>query len=255
MSANILIYDIETSPNLGYTWGKWDQNVLGYVREKYIISVAWHWYGEKKVHVAGLDDFPRAYAAAPHDDASLVQILHDLFMQADIIVAHNGNSFDQKETQRRFIVHGMPTPSPYFQVDTKLVARRSFRFNSNSLDDLGFSLGLGRKIKHQGFEMWRAIYEDQDPDAWKAMKKYNKQDVVLLTKVYETFLKGGWIPNHPNLANFDDPAGCPKCGAAHEHLVRRGYKRTQTMRYLQVQCAVCNSYSRVRPGKTGPRHV
>ena len=250
-----LIYDIETSPNLGYTWGKWDQNVLGFVREKYILCFAYRWYGESKIRVVGLTDYPAAYAADPHNDLHVVEQLHSLFEEADILIAHNGDQFDHKEVQRRFLVHGLPATSPYKTIDTKKVARINFRFNSNSLDDLGRGLGLGHKTVHTGFQMWRDIVEDQDPKAWKLMRKYNKQDVQLLTDVYELFLLNGWVKNHPNLATITGMRdACPKCGRS-GFIMNRGKVHTQTMTYQQVHCGYCNSYSRVRPGKKGPQYT
>ena len=53
----ILIYDLESAPNVGYTWRKWDQNVIEFVQEWYILTVAWKWLGEKKVYVEGLPDY------------------------------------------------------------------------------------------------------------------------------------------------------------------------------------------------------
>ncbi len=37
---------------------------------------------------------------------------------------------------------------------------------------------------------------NKDPAAWKVMEKYNKQDVLLLEKVYDRLLP--WIKSHPN---------------------------------------------------------
>ena len=41
----VLLFDIESSPNLSWTWGKWDQNVLRFEREWYILAISWTWLG------------------------------------------------------------------------------------------------------------------------------------------------------------------------------------------------------------------
>lgn len=250
----ILIYDIETSYNLGSTWGKYDQHVMHFVEQKHIFCFAYRWYGtDEPIRVVGQTDFPRDYRRNMRDDRKVAIELHKLFDKADIIVAHNGNRFDQKETQTRFLVHGLPRTTPYHQVDTKLVARRHFRMNSNSLNDIASTLGIGKKLPHFGFEMWQRIYEDRDPEMWQIMRDYNVQDVALLEEVYERFLLNGWIDNHPNVATISGRLhACPKCG--HEgRMMKRGTVHTKTVEYQQYQCGACQSYSRERKSSTGPR--
>lgn len=249
-----LIYDIETAPNVAYTWGKWQVNALNFVSQKYILCFAWKWADEDEVHILGLTDFPRNYKRNKKDDSRVVQKLHELFEEADIIVAHNGNSFDQKEVQARFLYHGLPRTTPYFQVDTKLVARQQFRLNSNSLNDIAGYLNLGKKLPHTGFDMWQRIIEDQDPEAWQTMRDYNVQDVFLLEEVYKMFRDNGWIPQHPNMATLSGHLeSCPACNAPKERLMKRGFAHTNTMTYRRYQCKECKTYHRERKAGTGPR--
>ena len=254
-APRILIYDIETSYNMGSTWGKWQQNVMHFTEQKHLFCFAYKWHGEDddQIKVIGQTDFMRAYKKNKRDDRQVAQELWKLFEEADIIVAHNGNSFDQKETQLRFLVHDLPKTSPYKQIDTKLIARRNFRMNSNSLNDIGKQLGLGKKLPHFGFEMWEAIYEDRDPEMWQTMRDYNVQDVVLLGKVYEKFLYNGWIDNHPNMAMISGMLdACPKCGTE-GRMMKRGFYYTSTQTKVKYQCGHCNSYSSERKSGTGPR--
>lgn len=248
----ILIYDIETSPNVAYTWGKWQVNALQFVSQKWILCFAYQWYGEDEVHVVGQTDFPREYARDKKDDRRVVQELHKLFEEADVLIAHNGDSFDQKEVQARFLFHGMPRTTPYAQIDTKKVAKRQFRLNSNSLDDIAGYLGIGHKLPHIGFQMWQRIVEDRDPEMWQLMRDYNVQDVKLLTEVYEIFRDNGWITDHPNLATISGKLeSCPSCGSY--RLMKRGLRFTNTMTYQQFQCQACLTYHRERRAATGPR--
>lgn len=124
----VLIYDIETRPNTGYIWGKWEQNVIEYTEEWSMLCFAYKWLGSSKTHVVALPDFP-GYDPNVVDDFDVVEKLHDLFDQADVVIAHNGDSFDQKKTHARFVYHNMTPPSPYKQIDTKKVAKRYFNFN------------------------------------------------------------------------------------------------------------------------------
>ena len=56
-TARVLLYDIETVPNLAYVWGKWEQNVIRFESEWHMLCFAYKWLGEKKTHVVALPDF------------------------------------------------------------------------------------------------------------------------------------------------------------------------------------------------------
>lgn len=233
----ILLFDIETAPNVSYTWGKWEQDVIRFKKQWYMLSFAYKWLGERKVHVRSLRQYP-SYKRDPENDLALVRELLQLFNEADVIVAHNGNSFDIKMAQSRFMAHNLPVPKPFKSVDTKLVAKRYGRFMSNALDDLGADLGLGRKIKHAGFDMWLGCMEG-DEKHWKNMEKYNKQDVVLLEKVY-LHLRG-YMSNHPK--TFEGKA-CDVCNST--HVTFRGTMRTKTRSFRRFQCQDCGTWGTVK---------
>src|SRR5882762_5134241 len=92
----ILFYDLETSYTVGAVWGLYKQNVAAVLRDPYILTVAWKWGDEKIVHVKSLRDF-KLYKKDKKNDRDIVEFIRkELFDKADIIVAHNGNSFDQK---------------------------------------------------------------------------------------------------------------------------------------------------------------
>ena len=240
--AKVLFYDIETAPNLAYVWGHYDQNVVRQYREWYVLCFSYKWEGQKSTKVVSLPDFPEIYAANPENDLAVVGALWKLFDEADIVVAHNGDRFDMRKANARFVYHGLTPPAMPLQVDTLKVARRYFMFNSNKLGDLGEHLGLGNKEATGGFELWAGCMRG-DEKAWRIMKKYAKQDVDLLQDVYEQLRP--WMTNHPNRALIDGrPHACPSCG--HDELIRRGNRSTKVAQYVQYQCKKCGSYCRER---------
>lgn len=239
--ARVLLYDLEVAPNLSYTWGKWEQNVIQFQRESYILCFAYKWLGEKTTRVVGLDDF-EGYDPTDHDDFNVVATLWELFDQADVVVAHNGNAYDQKRSQGRMLAHGMPPPSPYQQIDTLREVKRYFSFNSNKLGDVGKMLGVGQKAETGGFDTWLGCMAG-DPKAWALMKKYNKQDVVLLEQVYLALRP--WMVSHPAVNTISgQPEACPKCGE--DALIRQGTKATKTATYQRYQCNACHGWCRSR---------
>ena len=235
--AKILLLDIETLPNIGYTWGKYEQNVIKFTQETCIATYAAKWLDSKQVFARALPDY-KGYKPGSYDDKGLCKDLWRLFDQADIVIAHNGKDFDTKVSQARFLVHGFPPPSPFKQIDTKLVARAVSRFNSNKLDDLAQNLGFGQKIKTD-FSLWLGCIHG-DKESWRKMVEYNKKDVLLLEKLYLRLQP--WVTNHPNVATYNEKDSCPKCGCL--KLWRRGYTITSTGRYQRLQCSDCGGWSR-----------
>lgn len=245
-APRILLYDLETSPLKSTTWELYDTNVIWVEEEWTILMFAYKWLGEKKTHVIS-QHTEKGWKPGKLDDRRVVEHLHNLFNEADILVAHNGDSFDQKKSQARFIYHNLQPVSPYQQVDTKKLAKKTFKFTSNKLDDLGEFLGLGRKLKTDK-ELWRGCLAG-DKKSWDYMAKYNKQDVDLLEKVYLKLRP--WSPQHPNLANLSDrPEACPRCGIEGKQW-SQGWRYTKTAKYRRFQCLECGSYYSTRHQEKG----
>jgi len=248
--AKILYYDIETAPNMSYVWGQYEQNVIEHEREWYMLCVSYRWEGEKSTKVTSLVDFPAEYKKDPENDYHVVKKLWELLDEADIVVAHNGDRFDMRKANARFVAHGLGPISPVKQIDTLKVAKRYFMFNSNKLDHLGQHLGLGRKVATGGFETWAGCMRG-DMKFWKLMVKYAKQDVDLLRNVYMKLRP--WMTNHPNLNVYDGGSNCPTCGSS--NLQRRGQRYTQVATYQQWYCNDCSAWSRTRVAEKSQRPV
>lgn len=249
-----LIYDIETAPIVGTVWGKYEQNLIWSIQDWYILGFSYRWLGKRMktqsvfMHQFGL------FKKEPQNDYEVVKILHELFSKAEVVVAHNGNSFDQKKAQARMVLHGFDPPSPYQQVDTKLVARRNFNFTSNKLDDLGEYFGFGKKLKTDA-DLWRKCMAG-DLKAWKYMATYCDRDVELLEKVYLKMRP--WDKQHPNMANIvDRPDACPKC-LVEGQMWSQGIRYTKSGKHQRFQCKACGGYCSFRvttPNETKPKYV
>lgn len=228
----VLFFDIETSPNLGYVWMKWEQNVLAFKEEWQIMSFSYKWQGEETVKCVAMNDFKDSSS-----DKHVVKALHAILGEADLVVAHNGDAFDIKKANTRFLYHGLPPLPATPSIDTKKVAKKYFNFNGNGLQDLGIYLKLGKKMKHEGFEMWLGCLAGKK-SSWDMMKKYNKQDVTLLEKVYNKLLP--WIKNHPNLSQLNNEFNCNTCSSS--RLQKRGRSVTTTAIKQKWQCQDCGNW-------------
>lgn len=234
--VNILVWDCETSPLKMWAWGAYEASALEVIEQSQILCFAYQWLGQK-TKVFGQDDMP-GYKPGVNDDKELVNEIHRLFNKADIIIAHNGDSFDQKTAQARMMIHGLLPPEPYMQIDTKKVAKKYGRFSRNKLDDLGKMFGLGEKMHHEGWDMWKGVMEG-DKKMWGMMKSYCKQDVDLEVKLY-LYLRP-WIQNHPSMSVIGDmPDVCPKCGGT--NLRQGGFFATKTGKRKRYQCLECGGW-------------
>lgn len=236
MNSKILLIDIETCPNLAWVWGFYEQTVLAIEKEWHILSFSAKWFGGKSI-TKGLIDYP-LYKKDKDNDKELVRDIWNLFNEADIIIAQNGDEFDIKKVNTRLIKHGFTPPAPYKTIDTLKISRKNFAFSSNRLDDIGEFLGIGRKIETTK-KLWFDCMNG-NARAWKLMKRYNKNDVILLEKAY--LLLRPWHKQHPNLGIYETELVCPKCGSDNIHL--RGFVRNTTSLYRRFQCQSCGGWGR-----------
>lgn len=236
----ILFVDIETAPTRGWVWRAYEDNLLKTDHDWYMLSFAYKWAHEDDFHCRALPDYPEYFKKNRECDKELINDLWKLFNEADIIIGHNGDQFDIKKSNARFIIHNLEPPSAFKTVDTLKVARRHFKFNSNKLNDLGTYLGVGVKLPHTGSHLWFSCMENTDPDSWKLMKQYNVQDVRLLEKVYYRIRP--WITNHPNIHLYNEEHGnaCPKCGSF--DVIKKGFTYTLKTKRQQFQCRGCHGW-------------
>lgn len=226
----ILFLDIETSPNTAHVWGLWNQNIgLSQLRESSrVMCWAAKWVGDDEIHFDS--EFQSSHK-------TMIKRVHKLLEKADAVCHYNGTKFDIPTLQKEFLKHGLKPPSPFKQIDLLKTARNQFKFPSNKLDYVAGVLKLGKKVKHEGHEMWLKCMA-RDPKAWALMEEYNKNDVVLLEQVYDVFKP--WIKNHPNMSLFTGEAVCPTCGS--HHVQRRGTRVSATGTHTRYQCTDCGRW-------------
>lgn len=242
-SPRIAFLDIETAPILAAIWQLHEANAVWVERDTYLLCFSVLWAGDKKIATHCLPDYPQ-YDKQREDDSGLATELHKVLDAADIVIAHNGDAFDIKKINARFAVHGFKPPAPFKTIDTLKLARRTFKFDSNKLDNLGRYLSCGRKIPHTGANLWRGCING-DAKSWAIMARYNAQDVRLLERVYERLKPWAKLPD---LRAYTDAHGCPVC-LSHK-VQRRGISVARSRRYQRYQCQDCGHWFAGEPCKT-----
>lgn len=240
---NILVFDLELSPLIGAAWNPYDTNLIHIFKDSELLSFAYQWYGEKTVTVKARTDYK------DKTDKALAKDLWALFQRADILIGHNIDAFDVKRANERFLVHRLGDPSHYRTIDTLKVYKRRFKGTKNSLNYICQTHGIGSKVEHQGAPLWIDCMNG-DPKAWKLMKKYNKQDVVMTTKLYEFLLP--WIDNHPNMSVMLERPCCPNCGVNNSY--SDGRRWSQGAEYRRLRCKACGTpFKETIPKRPGGR--
>lgn len=234
----ILTLDVETSPNLAYVWGMRNQFIAINQLEQSSEMLCWaaKWRGEDAVHCA----------SSFHNGKSvMLQSLHAMMEEADIIVTFNGERFDLPVINQEFLFAGIKPPKPYMSVDLYRTVSRRFRTPSNKLDYWLKRLGLEGKTDTGGFELWKQCMLGV-PEAWDHMQKYNADDVIRAEEMMEKILP--WIPNFPvETVKAEDGSVAVKCSCGSCHIQRRGYKRTASgLHYRQYACMDCGRWFRER---------
>lgn len=240
----ILFLDIETSFQIAGVWGRYNQDISSQqvFQDFYVLCWAAAWAGDDHIWCDALHYHKSHYRKNPSCDKKVLQSLWKLLDEADYIVAHNGDRFDVPKLNARFIQVGLRPPSTYQQIDTLKMAKESFRFSSNRLDDLGQQLGVGRKLDTGGFSLWKQIVIDGDLKAFDKMVDYNIQDIELLEAVYHKLKP--WSKRHPNIRLITDEMACNSCGST--KIMKNGYYNTNTQKYRKYRCSDCGHNMRSR---------
>lgn len=85
--ANILLFDLEVSPNLGWFYGQYDTTPIKIEQPPILLSMSWKWLGDKgKPQGVTILDYKQL---DKFDDSGIVRKLWELLDEAKIVVGHN----------------------------------------------------------------------------------------------------------------------------------------------------------------------
>jgi DNA polymerase elongation subunit (family B) len=237
----VLTLDIETSPNVAYVWGLWDQNIgtSQLIEPSRVLCFAAKWLGKARP----------VFWSEFHDGAdAMVEAAWSLLDEADVVVGYNHVKFDIPHLQREFVERGYAAPSPYIDVDLLRVVKSRFKFPSNKLGYVTDALGLDTKLETGGQALWSRVLQG-DRAAWAEFKRYNVQDVEITEQLFT--LLSPWITNVPHAGLWGGSMEvCYSCGSG--ELEPAGFVMHKSIAYPKMRCG-CGAWSRVlRSGQTRP---
>lgn len=228
MSLKILVLDIETSPTKAWVWKGWKENVHPdqIIEPGQTICIGAKWVGCKEKFL---------FSNWEHGHKKMLKLIHQMISESDAVVTFNGEDFDLATLNGEFIKYGFPPTPPITSIDLIKTVRK-LRFFSNRLMFLGPHLGVGGKVKHEGFELWTKVLAG-DEAAIKRMSRYCLKDVVLTERLYKKLRP--YITNHPYLSTTPRTS----CGACQsKQLQSRGYRRTKSFIIQRIHCQGCGAW-------------
>jgi hypothetical protein len=231
-----LYYDIETSPNVVYSWRAGNKVRISHdniLEERKVICICWKWEGEGKV-------YHRTWGLL-QDDKEMLKEFIAVMNEADEIVAHNGDRFDERWLRGRALYHRLPMKYKYRSIDTYKKAKSVFNLNSYKLDYIADFLGYGNKIDVQ-FGLWKDIMLG-DQEALKKMVDYCEHDVRLLELVHDD-IKNYTIHNtHYGVLKGEKgyKSDCPECRSKDINS-NRSYTTASGTIKRNMQCNNCGKH-------------
>jgi uncharacterized protein YprB with RNaseH-like and TPR domain len=228
-----LFFDIETSPNIVYSWRiGYNLNITpeNIIDERKIICISYKWESEEEIHTLTWDK--------NQCDKKMLKEFISVANQADELIAHNGDRFDIKWIRTRCIYHRIPMFPNYKTLDTLKKAKSGFNFNSNKLDYIAQYLGVGAKVKHSGFDMWKGVMMN-DKSALSEMVHYCEGDIIVLEDVFLTMQSYIKQNTHAGVLNNNLKYSCPCCSSEQITLLKNNVTAMGTIKRL-IECNECN---------------
>jgi len=236
---SIIVFDEETSPQLGYFFGGiWETNIVKIVEYETIITISYWDSKTNKVKSISQWDFSD-WKKGKWNDKSLVKYFREIIIKYDIIVGQNSDQFDIKLFNSRLAFHGFEPLPDTKTFDTKKIAKGKLKLPSYSLEIMANFFGLEGKYHHSGLDMWFKC-KDGDKSAQKEMTHYCNIDVIKTKDVFYKLLPFTKFDN--TFSRVSDNPNClnPLCLS---EKVTKSKKRKVVGGYkYQYQCQDCGSY-------------
>lgn len=231
--SKILIYDIETCRVEAKVWWTGKQYV-GHKQletEPKIITIAWKWLGEDKVHSLTWDK--------KQSDKKLVKAFIKEYNKADMVIGQNNDRFDNRWLNARAMKYGFDINVFVKSFDIMKQTKRLFRLPSYSMAYITEFLGVTLKQSHEGIHMWDMIEsgtEEQQEEYLQKMVDYNVGDIVSTEEMYLKLRKYMGHKVHFGVLHGGEKWSCPSCGSEDVRL----YKTSVTPAGTLQRVMICN---------------
>ena len=225
----ILVYDLETSLVQAHVFwtGKQYIHSSQLMGEPKIITVAYKWLGEDKVHTITWDEENGEFS-----DRRLVEEFLVVYNTADMVIGINNRNFDDRWVNARALKHGLYI-NPYLKsFDIQRKAKSMFRLPGYSMKYLAEYLGVTLKQDHEGIKMWKKVQfgdASEKKEYLEKMLDYNVGDIITTEDLYykmRRYMKG---ESHFGVLQGSAKWTCPECGGTNVELLKTTVTRAGTI--------------------------
>ncbi|MCK5015691.1 MAG: ribonuclease H-like domain-containing protein [Candidatus Peribacteraceae bacterium] len=231
--AKIMIYDIETPRVKFWAWrsGKQFLNGNDLVDEPNndprIITVAWKWFGDNKIHTLRWDK--------DQSDKILIKEFLKEYNKADMVVGINNDKFDNRWINARASKYGFYVNMHVKSLDLQKQARRFFWLPSYALKFLCRHFNVTMKLSHEGIIMWEKIQtgtEEEQEEYLRKMEEYNRGDIVSTEEVYLKMIPYLNHVSHLGIIRGGEKHSCKHCGGDNIELVKTVHTAAGTIQRI-----------------------
>lgn len=226
----ILIYDIEVSPCQGWFW-RTGKTVIGHNQiwsPGKIICISYRFTDWPDTKVVNLK------WDSTQSDEKLVKQFYKVAEEADVIVGHNGDSFDKKWINTRLAYYEHPTIRHVDTEDTLKMCRRQFNMASFRLDYICKFFKIPGKLSTSS-DLWERVVRFNDRKALKEMGEYCDNDVIILDKLWKRIYP--YVNHKINMSVYTGSDVCPECGD--KEYSKWGTRMTRAGTYQRFRCNKC----------------
>jgi uncharacterized protein YprB with RNaseH-like and TPR domain/DNA-directed RNA polymerase subunit RPC12/RpoP len=226
----ILYFDIETT-NFKATFGE-------------VLMMGYRWHGEEEYKIVKVTDYEGWDELNIEDrDYYVLQDMHEIISEADVLVGHYSKRFDHRFIQSRCLYHKLPViPNPP-HVDTWHIAKYQMAIGSNSMKNIAKFLKCDNQKDSLPIHIWRRA-NAYDEECIEMIAEYCLQDVRTQYSMTQRLMPlANAIPNMNLLVNSTKYL-CSGCGS--DNVQKRGFHFTKINKYQRFQCMNCGKWSRGR---------
>lgn len=237
-APKIFIFDVETAPMRAYVWKRFKENISlpQTISESFMICWSGKFLGDDEVFGSCLTPTEMKDG----NDKRIVERLRNYLDMSDLVIAYNGKSFDIPYTNTRCLVNHIAPYKPIQVIDPYIDAKKTFRFSSNSMDEIATMLGVDNKLSTD-FMLWRKCMEG-DKESLDYMFKYNQKDVLVLEDIFIEMRP--WLKMPSICGYFDDKNCCVSCGSDDIEKLEGKFFYTPFGKYQLYRCKDCGKIFR-----------
>lgn len=219
----------------------WDTESTGLTADfGTVLCIGYKWFGESKVSVISITDFPE-FKKDPTDDSRVMREFLKIYEQADMTITYYGIGFDRKMFYAKLLEHGLRIPANIPMIDLFWTAKHNLALSRKRLATVAEFLGLKTQKTAVLGKVWKRAMAGHAPSI-RYIIKHCIADVKVLEEAYVRLRP--LVRTHPRVAGAGP---CRYCGSS--KLQRRGIMRTALTVRARTQCQSCGGWDSFPMGR------